>query len=68
LSPTPPDPRTASSLANVGTSTTEAIGRGHEVTAVIHERRDVDGKPDRVTEADVFDPTAVAAAPRSHGA
>jgi uncharacterized protein len=39
----------------------EAIGRGHEVTAVIHERRDVDGKPDRVAEADVFDPAAVAA-------
>lgn len=40
----------------------EALGRGHEVTAVVRDRSRVDGKPDRVEEADVFDPVAVAAA------
>jgi hypothetical protein len=41
---------------------TEAIGRAHEVTAVVRDRSRVDGRPDRVVEADVFDPGAVAAA------
>jgi uncharacterized protein len=40
----------------------EAISRGHEVTAVVRNRSRVDSKPDRVAEADVFDPVAVAAA------
>jgi len=40
----------------------EAIGRGHEVTAVVRDPSRVDGRPDRVVTADVFDPLAVAAA------
>jgi putative NADH-flavin reductase len=40
----------------------EALDRGHEVTAVVRDRSRVDGGPDRVAEADVFDPAAVAAA------
>jgi len=40
----------------------EALGRGHEVTAVVRDRSRVEGEPDRVAEADVFDPGALAAA------
>lgn len=40
----------------------EAVDREHEVTAVVRDRSRVDGKPDRVASADVFDPAAVAAA------
>lgn len=41
---------------------TEALGRGHGVTAVVRHRSRLDGEPDRVVEADVFDPLPVAAA------
>ena len=40
----------------------EALGRGYEVTMVVRDRSRVDGTADRVVEADVFDPAAVAAA------
>jgi len=40
----------------------EALGRGHEVTAVVRDRSRVVGRPDHIAEVDVFDPGAVAAA------
>jgi putative NADH-flavin reductase len=40
----------------------EAIGRGHEVTAVVRDWSRVDDPADSVANADVFDPAAVAAA------
>jgi putative NADH-flavin reductase len=39
----------------------EAVGRGHDVTAVVRDRSRVTGTPSAVAEADVFDPDAVAA-------
>lgn len=40
----------------------EALGRGHDVTAVVRDRSRVDGEPDHVAEVDVFNPGAVSAA------